>query len=187
MTDLFDRSRVLFVHAHPDDETLATGGLIAELAARGVEVAVLTATRGILPIDRTGEELEAHPDFLLVASYNPGYQNILKTLKPSTRQRFVGLEFGFPRPEHEIPVVARESGLAEDRVQPLVRLANKLRAMKGQDLEEGISTRLVVYCASLIAGGMPVERAIRAAMIEPLTDDPDVKAGLRDLVTAVFG
>ena len=143
--------------------------------------------RRILPIDRTGEELEAHPDFLLVASYNPGYQNILKTLKPSTRQRFVGLEFGFPRPEHEIPVVARESGLAEDRVQPLVRLANKLRAMKGQDLEEGISTRLVVYCASLIAGGMPIERAIRAAMIEPLTDDPDVKSGLRDLVTAVFG
>ena len=147
----------------------------------------LADDRRILPIDRTGEELEAHPDFLLVASYNPGYQNILKTLKPSTRQRFVGLEFGFPRPEHEIPVVARESGLAEDRVQPLVRLANKLRAMKGQDLEEGISTRLVVYCASLIAGGMPVERAIRAAMIEPLTDDPDVKAGLRDLVTAVFG
>ena len=147
----------------------------------------LTDDRRILPVDRTGEELEAHPDFLLVASYNPGYQNILKTLKPSTRQRFVSLEFSFPRPEHEIPVVARESGLSEDRVQPLVRLAGKLRAMKGQDLEEGVSTRLVVYAATLIAGGMPVERAIRAAMIEPLTDDADVKAGLRDLVTAVFG
>ncbi len=147
----------------------------------------LTDDRRILPIDRTGEELEAAPGFLLVASYNPGYQNILKTLKPSTRQRFVSLEFTFPRPEHEIPVVARESGLAEDRVQPLVRLANKLRAMKGQDLEEGVSTRLVVYAATLIANGMPVERAIRAAMIEPLTDDADVKAGLRDLVTAVFG
>ncbi len=147
----------------------------------------LTDDRRILPIDRTGEELEAHPDFLLVASYNPGYQNILKTLKPSTRQRFVGLEFTFPRPEHEIPVVARESGLAEDRVKPLVRLANKLRDMKGQDLEEGVSTRLVVYAATLIAGGMGVERAIRTAMIEPLSDDADVKAGLRDLVTAVFG
>lgn len=147
----------------------------------------LTDDRRILPIDRTGEELEAHPDFLLVASYNPGYQNILKTLKPSTRQRFVALEFSFPKPEHEIPVVARESGLPEDRVQPLVRLAGKLRAMKGQDVEEGVSTRLVVYCAQLIHGGMPVDRAIRAAMIEPLTDDPDVKAGLRDLVTAVFG
>jgi nitric oxide reductase NorQ protein len=147
----------------------------------------LTDDRRILPIDRTGEELEAHPDFLLVASYNPGYQNILKTLKPSTRQRFVSLEFGFPRPEHEIPVVARESGLSEDRVAPLVRLAGKLRAMKGQDLEEGVSTRLVVYAAQLIQGGMPIDRAIRAAMIEPLTDDADVKAGLRDLVTAVFG
>jgi nitric oxide reductase NorQ protein len=147
----------------------------------------LTDDRRILPIDRTGEELVAHPDFLLVASYNPGYQNILKTLKPSTRQRFVSLEFSFPKPEHEVPVVARESGLPEAQVQPLVRLANKLRAMKGQDVEEGVSTRLVVYCAQLIHGGMPVDRAIRSAMIEPLTDDPDVKAGLRDLVTAVFG
>ena len=147
----------------------------------------LTDDRRILPMDRTSEELEAAPGFMLVASYNPGYQNILKTLKPSTRQRFVSLEFTFPRPKHEIPVVARESGLSEDRVQPLVRLANKLRAMKGQDLEEGVSTRLVVYCAQLIHGGMPIDRAIRAAMIEPLTDDPDVKAGLRDLVTAVFG
>ncbi len=147
----------------------------------------LTDDRRILPIDRTGEELEAAPGFLLVASYNPGYQNILKTLKPSTRQRFVSLEFTFPRPEHEIPVVVRESGLSEDRVRPLVRLANKLRAMKGQDLEEGVSTRLVVYAATLIAGGMATETAIRTAMIEPLTDDADVKAGLRDLVTAVFG
>ncbi len=147
----------------------------------------LTDDRRILPIDRTGEELEAAPGFMLVASYNPGYQNILKTLKPSTRQRFVAMEFDFPRPEHEIPVVAKESGLAAERVQPLVRLANKLRALKGQDLEEGVSTRLVVYAATLIAGGMPVERAISAAMIEPLSDDADVKRGLLDLVTAVFG
>jgi len=147
----------------------------------------LTDDRRILPIDRTGEELEAGPGFMLVASYNPGYQNILKTLKPSTRQRFVSMEFGFPRPEHEIPVVARESGLPEDQVKPLVRLANKLRAMKGQDLEEGVSTRLVVYAATLIRQGMPIERAILAAMIEPLTDDADVKRGLLDLVTAVFG
>ncbi|MEZ5912366.1 MAG: CbbQ/NirQ/NorQ/GpvN family protein [Paracoccaceae bacterium] len=147
----------------------------------------LTDDRRILPIDRTGEELQAAPGFLLVVSYNPGYQNILKTLKPSTRQRFIALEFDFPRPEHEIPVVARESGLAAERVQPLVRLAGKLRALKGQDLEEGVSTRLVVYAASLVAGGMPVARAVEVAMIEPLTDDADVKAGLRDLVTAVFG
>ena len=147
----------------------------------------LTDDRRILPIDRTGEELEAAPGFMLVASYNPGYQNILKTLKPSTRQRFLSVDFDFPRPEHEIPVVARESGLAEDRVAPLVRLAGKLRGLKGQDLEEGVSTRLVIYAATLIEQGMPIERAIRAAMIEPLTDDEDIKRGLADLVQAVFG
>ena len=147
----------------------------------------LTDDRRILPIDRTGEELVAAPGFMLVASYNPGYQNILKTLKPSTRQRFVSMEFDFPLPAHEIPVVARESGLSEDRVAPLVRLAGKLRGLKGQDLEEGVSTRLVVYAATLIARGMKVERAIDLAMIEPLSDDEDVKRGLRDLVTAIFG
>jgi nitric oxide reductase NorQ protein len=147
----------------------------------------LTDDRRILPIDRTGEELHAASGFMLVASYNPGYQNILKTLKPSTRQRFLSVEFTFPRSEHEIPVVARESGLAVDRVTLLVRLANKLRGLKGQDLEEGVSTRLVVYAATLIAGGMELNRAIRAAMIEPLTDDPDTRRGLMDLVVAVAG
>ena len=147
----------------------------------------LTDDRRLLPIDRTGELLEAAPGFMLVASYNPGYQNVLKTLKPSTRQRFLSIAFDFPAPELEVPVVAQESGLAEDRVQPLVRLANKLRALKGQDLEEGVSTWLVVYAATLIAQGMAVERAIRVAMIEPLSDDDDVKRGLADLVAAVFG
>ena len=147
----------------------------------------LTDDRRILPIDRTGEELEAAPGFLLVASYNPGYQNILKTLKPSTRQRFVSMEFDFPAPAHETRVVAEESGLGEDRVAPLVRLAGKLRGLKGQDLEEGVSTRLVVYAATLVARGMKLERAIDLAMIEPLSDDEDVKRGLRDLVTAIFG
>jgi nitric oxide reductase NorQ protein len=147
----------------------------------------LTDDRRILPIDRTGEELEAAPGFMLVASYNPGYQNILKTLKPSTRQRFLAVEFDFPKPEVEVEVVARESGLDVDRVKPLVRLGGKLRALKGQDLEEGVSTRLIVYAATLIAQGMPVERAVEAAMIEPLTDDADIKRGLLDLVTAIFG
>ncbi|MDO6479273.1 CbbQ/NirQ/NorQ/GpvN family protein [Shimia thalassica] len=147
----------------------------------------LTDDRRILPIDRTGEELEAAPGFMLVASYNPGYQNILKTLKPSTRQRFISVEFDFPAPDVEIRVVAAESGLPIDRVKPLVRLAGKLRDLKGQDLEEGVSTRLVVYAATLIAQGMNVDRAIRAAMIEPLTDDEDIKRGLLDLVAAVFG
>lgn len=147
----------------------------------------LTDDRRILPIDRTGEELNAAPGFMLVVSYNPGYQSILKTLKPSTRQRFVAMEFDFPAPDSEAKIVAQESGLDIERVKPLVRLAGKLRALKGQDLEEGVSTRLVVYAATLIQTGMPIERAIEAAMIEPLTDDPDIKRGLLDLVTAVFG
>ena len=147
----------------------------------------LTDDRRILPIDRTGEELEAAPGFMLVASYNPGYQNILKTLKPSTRQRFISLEFDFPSPQMEAEVVAKESGLPLERCKPLIRLANKLRGLKGQDLEEGVSTRLVVYAATLIAQGMSTDRAILAAMVEPLTDDEDIKRGLLDLVTAVFG
>jgi len=147
----------------------------------------LTDDRRILPIERTGEVLEAGPQFMLVASYNPGYQNILKTLKPSTRQRFLAIEFDFPAPQREIEIVVSESGLSKDKVAVLVRLAGKLRALKGQDIEEGVSTRLLVYCASLIQDGMPVEQAVRAALIEPLSDDADVKQGLLDLVAAVYG
>lgn len=138
----------------------------------------LTDDRRLLPLERTGELIEAPPTFMLVVSYNPGYQNILKSLKPSTRQRFVAMEFGFPEPEAEAAIVVRESGLAHEAVAPLVRLGNALRALKGQDLEEGVSTRLLVYCASLIQSGVPREEAILASMIEPLTDDPDVKAAL---------
>jgi len=147
----------------------------------------LTDDRRMLPIERTGEVLEAGPQFMLVASYNPGYQNILKTLKPSTRQRFLAIDFDFPLPEREIEIVVRESGLAQERVATLVRLAAKLRALKGQDLEEGVSTRLVVYCASLIQGGMPIGRAIDVALVQPLSDDADVKQGLRDLVATIYG
>lgn len=147
----------------------------------------LTDDRRLLPIDRTGEELVAADGFMLVASYNPGYQNILKTLKPSTRQRFLSLEFDFPSQAQEIEIVMTESGLEKDRVSVLVRLAGKLRALKGQDIEEGISTRLVVYAATLIATGMPIENAIHTAMIEPLTDDAEVKQGLLDLVAAIIG
>jgi nitric oxide reductase NorQ protein len=147
----------------------------------------LTDDRRILPIERTGEVLEAGPEFMLVASYNPGYQNILKALKPSTRQRFLAIEFDFPSQEREADIVVSESGLSKEKVAVLVRLAGKLRALKGQDIEEGVSTRLLVYCASLIRDGMPVEQAVKAALIEPLSDDADIKQGLLDLVTAVYG
>lgn len=147
----------------------------------------LTDDRRILPIERTGETLVAGRSFMLVASYNPGYQNIMKTLKPSTRQRFLSIAFDFPTPQREVEIVVAESGLAKDKVAQLVRLAGKLRALKGQDIEEGVSTRLVVYCAALIKDGMPIERAVSAALIEPLSDDDDVKRGLFDLVAAVYG
>ncbi|HHI81644.1 MAG TPA: AAA family ATPase, partial [Rhizobiales bacterium] len=95
--------------------------------------------------------------------------------------------FDFPPAETETLVVASESGLDRDACGQLVRLAAKLRALKGQDLEEGVSTRLLVYCATLIADGMKTERAIEAALIEPLSDDADIKAGLRDIVQAIYG
>ena len=147
----------------------------------------LTDNRRTLMIDRTGEELVAPPGFMLVASYNPGYQNILKRLKPSTRQRFLAITFGFPDPTTETAVVARESGLDPARVAPLVRLAGHIRALSGMDLEEGVSTRLLIYAASLIAGGMPIERALQAAVVEPLTDEPDVAQALRDVIASVYG
>ena len=147
----------------------------------------LTDNRRTLMIDRTGEELVAPPGFMLVASYNPGYQNVLKRLKPSTRQRFLAITFDFPKPETEIAVVAAESGLEAARVAPLVRLGGHIRALSGMDLEEGASTRLLVYAAALMAGGMPVLAAIDAAIVEPLSDDADTKAALRDLVSTVYG
>jgi nitric oxide reductase NorQ protein len=146
----------------------------------------LTDDRRVLPLERTGELLEAPGEFMLVASYNPGYQNVLKQLKPSTRQRFVAIEFDFPAAELERKVVAEESGLDEGRVQPLILLAGRLRALKGHDLEEGVSTRLLVYCATLMAAGLGVREAVQVTMVEPLSDDPEVKAGLEEVVKAVF-
>lgn len=147
----------------------------------------LTDDRRILPLERTGEELVAPAGFMLVVSYNPGYQSLHKALKPSTRQRFVAIEFGFLPADQEIAVVAAESGLAAEKVRPLVLLAQRLRALKGHDLDEGVSTRLLVYCATLIAAGTQVAEAVLAGMIEPLTDDADVKAALREVAQAVIG
>ncbi len=147
----------------------------------------LTDHRRRLVVDRTGEELAAPPSFMLVASYNPGYQNILKKLKPSTRQRFVSIGFDFPEQGVETAVVAAESGLDAERSGALVRLGGRIRALSGMDLEEGVSTRLLVYAARLIAGGMAVNRALEAAVIEPLSDESDVQQALRDVVLAVYG
>lgn len=147
----------------------------------------LTDDRRVLPLERTGELLRAPETFMLVVSYNPGYQHIIKSLKPSTRQRFLAIAFDFPPPAVECEIVARESGLAGERCAALVNLAARLRAMKGQDLEEGVSTRLLVYCATLIVAGVPVLEAARATLVEPLTDDQDVQEGLMEAIRATFG
>ena len=147
----------------------------------------LTDDRRTLLLDRTGETLVAPPSFMVVASYNPGYQNVLKSLKPSTRQRFIGIEFGFPREEREAAIVSAESGIPIERAKLLVQVATRLRALRGRDVEEAASTRLLIYAATLIVGGMSLERAVDVAMLQPLTDGPAVMQGLRDLVSATLG
>jgi len=147
----------------------------------------LTDDRRVLPLERTGELLEAPAEFMLVVSYNPGYQHILKSLKPSTRQRFMAMAFDFPAPEVETEIVAAESGLSKTLCTGLVNLARRIRDLKGQDLDEGVSTRLLVYCATLVADGMPIEQAARNTLVEPLSDDEDVIAALQELVRHAFG
>lgn len=147
----------------------------------------LTDNRRTLMIDRTGEELQAPDGFMLVASYNPGYQNVLKRLKPSTRQRFLSISFDFPNAEIETAVVAQESGIDTTRAAGLVRLGGAIRKLSGMDLEEGVSTRLLIYAATLINSGMSFDHAIEAAVIEPLSDDADIQNALRDLVAVTFG
>ena len=147
----------------------------------------LADDRRILPIDRTGELLEAPPSFMLVVSYNPGYQNLLKGMKPSTRQRFVSMRFDFPRPEQEEAVLIGETACPPDLAKRLVAIAGALRSLKDRDLEESASTRLLVYAALLIKDGMDTVAACRYGIVESLTDDPEVAEGLMEVVAATFG
>jgi len=146
----------------------------------------LTDYRRILPIDKTGEIIAAAPGFLLVVSYNPGYQRMLKDLKPSTRQRFVALEFGFPPPETEALIIQRESGASHATAHALVQLGNRLRALQDHGLAEVPSTRLLITTARLMASGIPEREACMAGLISPLSDDEALVASMRDLVDATF-
>ena len=146
----------------------------------------LTDDRRMLPLEKTGELLEAAEGFQLVISYNPGYQHGLKDLKPSTRQRFVALEFDFPAPRLEAEIVAHESGIAHDTAVALVALTNRLRQLGDRGLTEVPSTRLIVATARLVASGIPLQSACRAALLGPLTDDPDLMAAMHDLVAATM-
>ena len=146
----------------------------------------LADDRRQLPIERTGELLQAPPEFMLVVSYNPGYQNLLKSLKPSTRQRFVALGFDYPVPEVERRIIVAESGVGEALATRLVKLASALRRLTDQDLEETVSTRLLVVAARLVASGLPELAAGRVAIVDALTDDAETAAALNEVVLAAF-
>jgi nitric oxide reductase NorQ protein len=143
--------------------------------------------RRSLPIDRTGEVLHAPDRFMLVVSYNPGYQNFLKGMKPSTRQRFVGLRFDFPDAGREEAILRKEAGCDDMTARRLVGIGRAFRALKDVDLEEVASTRLLVYAAILIRDGMDPVKACRAAIVESLTDDTEVALALSEVVLATFG
>ena len=142
----------------------------------------LADDRRLLPLEKTGELLEAAPGFQLVISYNPGYQHALKELKPSTRQRFVALEFDFPPAAQEAEIVAHESGVARGVARALVDLAHHVRRLRDQGLAEGPGTRLLVSTGRLIARGIAPREACRTALAAPLTDDPDLLAAIDDPV-----
>ena len=142
----------------------------------------VTDDRRILPIEKTGELLSAAPGFQLVVSYNPGYQHALKDLKPSTRQRFVALEFDFPSPAREAEIVAHETGVPRATARALTELAVQIRRLRDQGLAEGPGTRLLVSVGRLIANGIAPRDACRTALAAPLTDDPDLLAAIDDLV-----
>ncbi len=146
----------------------------------------LSDNRRILPIERTGETLHAPPEFMLVVSYNPGYQNMLKGMKPSTRQRFVAMRFDYPPAELETRILQQETDIDQPLANTLVKLAHALRVLKDHDLEESASTRLLVYTATLIQDGFPAQEACRAALIEPLSDDLDTVEALMEVVRSFF-
>jgi nitric oxide reductase NorQ protein len=142
--------------------------------------------RRVLPIEKKGHIIEAHDDFMLVVSFNPGYQSILKDLKQSTRQRFMALDFVYPEKAVEAEIVARETSTDPAVAVRLVELGTMIRNLRDHGLEEGVSTRLMVYAARLIDQGVPARRAAEVSMTMPLTDDQDMLATLRELIEAVF-
>jgi len=146
----------------------------------------LTDHRRRLPIEKRGTILEAPADFMLVVSYNPGYQSILKDLKQSTRQRFVAIDFDYPPPELETEIVAREAGVDEGTARDLVLIGQKVRNLRGHGLEEGVSTRLLIYAAQLITLGIPPVTAAEVAMCSPITDDRELQRSIREIVTTVI-
>jgi nitric oxide reductase NorQ protein len=146
----------------------------------------LTDHRRTLPLDKKGELIQAHKDFQLVISYNPGYQSLMKDLKQSTKQRFTAFDFDYPDAALEAQIVAKETGMDEAVAAKLVKIGGVARALKGHGLDEGISTRLLVYAATLIKDGVDPVDACRMALVRPITDDADIRETLDHAIDATF-
>ena len=146
----------------------------------------LTDHRRVLPIEKTGELLDAHPDFLLVISYNPGYQSVQKDLKPSTRQRFVSLEFDYPAVAVEATIIAHESGVDAEFAQRLALIGEKVRNLREHGFEEGVSTRLLVYAGQLAAAGIAPRRACDVAIARAVTDDAEVQRAVAAIIDVLL-
>ncbi len=146
----------------------------------------LTDNRRVLPLEKKGELIQAHADFQLVVSYNPGYQSLMKDLKQSTKQRFGALDFNYPEHAIEVEIVSHETGVKSDVADKLVSIAERARNLKGHGLDEGISTRMLIYAGSLIQSGITPQNACRVALVRPITDDPDMRDALDAAVTTFF-
>ncbi|MEN8147018.1 MAG: CbbQ/NirQ/NorQ/GpvN family protein [Campylobacterota bacterium] len=142
--------------------------------------------RRVLPIDRTGEMIEAHPDFMLVVSYNPGYQNVLKGMKPSTKQRFISLSFDYPKADIEKEILIKESGVDAAIAEKLVTIAGEIRQLTDSDIQEAVSTRLLVYAAKLIVKGFNPYEACMHSIVESLSDEEEVLEVLAKLIGLHF-
>lgn len=147
----------------------------------------LTDHRRQLPLEKKGQEIEAHEDFMLVISYNPGYQTVLKDLKPSTKQRFIGINFDYPREEIERKILNNEVPELDDAtVERLVAAGRRARTLKDHGLEEATSTRALVYAGNMIAAGIEPVEACKAALVNPVTDDPELAEALMEIIKAHF-
>jgi nitric oxide reductase NorQ protein len=211
-----DRSRLITVACHEDltgsdlvgryllhgDETIWVDGPLTQAVKHGavcyldeivearkdtiVLIHPLTDHRRILPVDKLGQIFEAHPDFMLVISYNPAYQSVSKDLKQSTRQRFVTIDFEYAPLEQEAQVIAHEGGVSADVALQLASLAAKVRHLKASGLEEGVSTRLLIYAARLIGSGVSPRRACDVTVSRSLSDNTESQLAISELVRAIF-
>ena len=146
----------------------------------------LTDHRRILPVEKRGELLEAADGFLLILSYNPGYQSALKDLKHSTRQRFVSIEFDYPPRDIEAEIIQHESGCSDDDATQLAMLGEKVRNLREHGLGEGASTRLLIYAGKLMSQGIPHRRACQVAVNWAVTDDHAVQRSIEEIIASIF-